>query len=239
MTVLRDNIITFGLGDLIGFGATLNPDGSILAITGPTIRRSAVDPNGGVTAIAGSLALAGTGLYVNLNGATAWGRTGGLIFDTTENSAPITNTAAETAFSTGVCTIPANVLKAGSQVRVRLFGVTPNTNVMDTLQITVRFGATGVAAQIVTQTTAIDVNNLDVFTVDVLISIRTAGAPGSMVANGLWVLGVPDTATARADRMALANIDTTVAQDITVTALWSAADPGNQAVLEGMSVWVD
>lgn len=64
--------------DVIGIGASLNPDGSFLASTGPTIQYVTADPNGVVTANAGSLALRSNGtLYINTTGGTVWVAVGG------------------------------------------------------------------------------------------------------------------------------------------------------------------
>lgn len=161
---------------------------------------------------------------------------GGLAYRTVANSATITNTMAETAFSTGAYTIPANTLKAGTTIRVRLWGDCPSTNAADTLTITLRLGAAGVAAQVVSQTSAVDVANGDTFVMDVWIVIRTAGGAGTMVASSQWQLGVPDTATFRADTMASSAIDTTMARDLTATATWSAASTADQVILRGMCV---
>ena len=60
-----------------------------------------------------------------------------------------------------------------------------------------------------------------------------------MVANSLWMLGVQDTATMRADAMDSAAIDTTIARDLTVTAQWSGANAANQCILRNMEVWID
>lgn len=66
------------LTDLIGIGVTLNADGSIATITGPTWRRSTVDPNGVVTALAGSMVSQTNGTFwINQNGGTVWASAGG------------------------------------------------------------------------------------------------------------------------------------------------------------------
>lgn len=164
---------------------------------------------------------------------------GGLAYSTVADSAQVTNTNVETAFSTGAYAIPGNTLKANTQIRVVLWGIAPTTNAADTLTIALRFGAAGVAAQIVCQTAAVDVANGDLFRIETVISIRTAGAGGTMVGSSQWTLGAAGTAGTFTFRMASAAIDTTVARSLTATAAWNAISPNDQAVLEGMCVWID
>ena len=154
-------------------------------------------------------------------------------------STAITNTSTETAFSNGAYTIPANTMKASTSIRFRAFGIATATNSTDTLTITVRLGATGVTAQIVAQTIALDVADNDIFVIDGLIVIRTAGASGTMVAMTQHSIGVPDTATTRQDSMASAAIDTTVARDLTVTATWSVASASNSCRLDIFEVQIE
>lgn len=77
MSVFTNNVYAKELTDVIGIGVTL-ADGVVTAVTGPTWRRSTVDPNGVVTANAGSLISRTNGtLYVNTNGGTTWVAIGG------------------------------------------------------------------------------------------------------------------------------------------------------------------
>lgn len=163
---------------------------------------------------------------------------GGRAFAAIAASANVTNTTTETPFSTGTYTIPAGTFAAGNQLRFRAWGTTPSTNSTDTLIIRARIGATGITGAIVCQTAAIDVANADIFTLDGVVSIRTAGTGGTMVGSTLYVLGVPDTATGRSDTMASTALNTTLARDLTLTAEWSVAAAANQASLDGFVVWV-
>lgn len=164
---------------------------------------------------------------------------GGRAYQVVAASTAITNTVTETAFSNGVYTIPADTLKASTSIRFRIQGIATATNATDTLQITVRLGAAGVAAQIVTQTIALDVEDNDIFVLDGHITIRTAGASGTMVAYSQHSIGAADTATTRMDAMASAAIDTTASRDLTCTATWSVADAGNSCRLDIMEVQVE
>ena len=77
MSTATAGVFARDLTDLLGIGVTLNVDGSIVTITGPTWRRSTVDPNGVVTANAGSLVSQTNGtLWIGLGG-NAWAAAGG------------------------------------------------------------------------------------------------------------------------------------------------------------------
>ena len=98
MSTFNDNIVTRQLADLIGFGATLNPDGSISAITGPTIRVVTGDPNGVVSANTASLALRDdTGQLYSNTGGTTWAERGGGLYAQTISS----TVSADTSISGG------------------------------------------------------------------------------------------------------------------------------------------
>lgn len=56
-TVLNGGIITRLLSEVFGFGATLAPDGSMLARTGPSIRRVTSNPDTVISDYGGSIAL--------------------------------------------------------------------------------------------------------------------------------------------------------------------------------------
>lgn len=75
MSCLRENIITRLTTDLIGFGATLNDDGSISAITGATIEYVTAAP--AAVRNAGSLALRNNGSLYVTTGAGTWFAIGG------------------------------------------------------------------------------------------------------------------------------------------------------------------
>ena len=78
MTVLNGGIVTKDIADPIGFGAAIGPSGSLSSVTGPTIRVSAVAPDGVVTAGPGSLCIvndpsgASVWLKATGTGATGW-----------------------------------------------------------------------------------------------------------------------------------------------------------------------
>lgn len=145
-------------------------------------------------------------------------------------SAAITNSSDETAFDKSV-TIPANYLKAGDVIRVRLQAIATATNSTDTLTLKLKLGSTVVAA-----TAAVDVANNDIGYMDVDIVIRTIGASGTMVAAGVQGLGVEGTVTAKPVKLASTTVDTTAALTLSVTGTWSAVSSGDSVRLDVLDV---
>lgn len=157
---------------------------------------------------------------------------GHLAFLATGPSAVVTNTTAETMFDQNY-TIPANKLKAGSLVKCKFQGIAPSTNATDTLLIRLRIG--GVAGTVLLAGTATDVANNAIFAGEFELAIRTAGAAGTMVGRGTHTEVPAASGTALHDITEILGstaIDTTVAQQLGVTAQWSVANAANQARLD-------
>lgn len=155
----------------------------------------------------------------------------GYLANNLADSATVTNTTAETTFSNGTVTIPANTLKAGDQLRIRGTVRYPSTNSTDTAAVTVNLGATALVSF-----AALDVANADVMFFDVTVNIRTIGASGTFTAFGTYSAGVLGTATSRTATTLSTAIDTTVANTITVKVTWSVASTSNQAILSNLVV---
>lgn len=155
-----------------------------------------------------------------------------LIYSSVAASAAISNTTTETAFDKSV-SIPADTLKAGDVIRVRLQAVATATNGTDTLDVQLRLGTTDILA-----TGAVDVANGDIAFIDADITIRTIGAGGTMVAAGHTAIGVPGTVTAKPKFMASTAIDTTAAISVNASATWSVANAGNSVRLDVMNVQI-
>jgi hypothetical protein len=145
-------------------------------------------------------------------------------------STAITNLTAETTFSNGTITIPANTLKAGDNIRIRGRVAFPTTNSTDTALIKLKIGSTVIFA-----TAATDVADADACVFDVLLTVRTVGASGTLVATGTFSIGVPGTATTRSISLVSTAIDTTAAASITVTCTWSVASTSNIAYLQQLA----
>lgn len=147
--------------------------------------------------------------YRSVDGGTTWKPTGGLLYASAAASTAITGaTETEAMFDTSY-SLPANAPAAGSTYRVRGWGVHTATTGAETHTIAVKFGS-------VTLLLKANVNpaNNDVFYFDVLVTIRTIGASGTLVAIGDLSLGASDTAAPVTQSTASSTIDTTAAMVI-------------------------
>lgn len=161
-----------------------------------------------------------------------------VLFSQTAN-ATAANTAAETSLSTsglGTRTIPANYLRAGSVVRVQAAGVIADTGA-PTIQFRLKIGAT----------TYLDfgAGTLGAFigthgwTFDGMVTIRTAGAGGTALGNGLVYVstaGNPDIDTTNTVPVA---IDTTAALAVDFTVQWGTANPANTITCTNLQIYID
>ena len=136
-------------------------------------------------------------------------------------------TEADTAFDKAV-TIPADTLVANTVLRIRAQGVHTATTGAETHTIALKIGTTTIASR-----AAVDPANNDIFTFDITVTIRTAGASGTMVAAGTMAVGAGGTANPIAVLLASTAIDTTAAKDV---AVWidrqAAATDGDSARLD-------
>lgn len=150
-------------------------------------------------------------------------------------SAAVANTATETEFDKSF-TLPANVLKVGSLLRIRYQGIATATNANDTLTVKLYIG--GKAGTALQTLGATDVANNDIFAGEFYLSIRTIGATGTMVGwgNGTKTLAASGTATMVVNTLASTAIDTTAAQKLVAAATWSAANAGNSCRLDYFTV---
>lgn len=147
----------------------------------------------------------------------------------------LTNTTTPTNLAVAPA-IPANVLRAGDRIRIRVQVIAPLTNASDTLALKLRLvPATGSAIDLVT-IAAVNVSNNDIGYIDFEVVVRTIGATGAMVGAGVAGLGTPGTVTALPASLPSSLIDTTIAQTIGVLGTWSAADPGNSCRLDVLNV---
>jgi predicted RecA/RadA family phage recombinase len=156
-----------------------------------------------------------------------------LIYSADGPSNSVTNTITETAFNKSV-TIPANRLKKGDVIRVRGQGIVTNQNATDTLTIQLKLGGTA-GVQIVT-TGAIDPATNDIFYLEADLVVRTVGVAGTIVATGLQALGTPGSVTGKPFLKASTVVDTTITQDLVISATWSAASASNIVRLDVFDV---
>lgn len=157
------------------------------------------------------------------------------LYTSTAASAAVTNTTTETEFDKSH-TLSANMLKAGSLIRIRYQGIATATNSTDTLTVKLYLG--GKAGTALQASAATDVANNNIFGGEFSLVVRTAGATGTMVGFGTYIktLAASDTATTVAGILASTTVDTTAAQKIAVAATWSVANAGNSCRLDFLSV---
>lgn len=159
----------------------------------------------------------------------------GLAYAATAASTAISNTTTETLFSNQY-SIPANALAVGSVIRIRYQGIATSTNSTDTLAVKLYIG--GLSGTVLISHAATDVANNDVFQGEYMLSIRTAGASGTMVGCGTYksIPAAEGTMTVKDDILASTAIDTTAAQVVGVSATWSVASASNSVRLDVMTV---
>lgn len=149
-----------------------------------------------------------------------------LVYSTTARGAQsAANSSTETAFD-AYATLPANSLNVGDIIKIRAQGIAPTTVGSDTLTIKayIHTATSLIAGTLLGTGPAIDVANNDIFTVDILIQIRTIGASGTLVSEGYIATGTPGTATARAVSSASATVNTTAAQYVGISATWNSTN---------------
>lgn len=152
----------------------------------------------------------------------------------TAASTAITNTTAETAFST-TFSIPANRLRVGSVLALRARASVSSGNSTDTL--TLRARLTNASGTLLGAGLAFDVTNGggDVGDINLQMVVRTLGATGTMMSSGSIGLLTAVQATGSAGAV---TIDTTAAITLVITAQWSAASASNSVAMDGGSLQI-
>ena len=137
----------------------------------------------------------------------------------------LTNSTAETVL--GSYEIPANGLQAGKVYHLSGAVLATATNSTDTLRIRVRVGPTTLTGTVVADSGAVDVANGDLVAWSLTATVRNVGATSVVIVAGTCSApGAEGTATARVAFESL-SIDSTVAQKIEATGVWSVANAGN------------
>lgn len=159
----------------------------------------------------------------------------GLVYSTVASSTGV-NVAAETVFSNGTYTIPANSLRVGDTFRVRANGTASTGG--DTLTLRVRLG--GVSGSILIVSAAPTAVTNDDWQIDVVFTVRTVSATGTVIAGGISNVGTPSAAASAADIPSgytspeLTGIDMTASLALVVTTQSGATN--NVVVLNQMTV---
>lgn len=177
-------------------------------------------------AIGDKLMSAGDGTLTSLTGIGP-----NFLANNVADSSNITNVTAETTFSNGTVSIPANTLKAGDVIRIRGTAVVTGQNSTNTHQVKVKIGSTTLA-----DSGAVSLAASDVVEFDLYLTVRDIGATGHFVVMGQINFGTPGTATWRAVNVASTVIDTTAAASITITSTASAQSTGNVIKLSQLQV---
>ena len=140
----------------------------------------------------------------------------------------VENTATETSASRGI--IPANTLVAGSTIRLWAAGIVEDNNGTNELVIRVRLGANALPASntAVFASASVDVADADIYCVHGLIQIRTAGTGGTAVA--MFSYQDPDAAgtAPKWQYTASFSVNTTVANNLDLSADWDTAHGDNE-----------
>lgn len=140
------------------------------------------------------------------------------LYESVAASAAVHDSLTATAFDKSY-TIPANTLKVGDVLTIEGQGIATATVSTDTLAVAVKIGTTAIVS-----IPATDVADNDIFYFRITLIVRTIGASGTIVADAIYNIGVPGTATTRAQKLASTAIDTTATQAITVVATWSTTN---------------
>lgn len=202
--------------------------------TGGT-ERLRFDTSGGWGLAGANFGTAGQALVSNGSGAAPTWQNVSTFLGSSNTSIPagntIANTASETAFTSSY-TIPANTLRAGSVIRIKLFGTYGTDAVLaPTLQGRLKIGGT----------TRLDTGSLTAvvgatnrgWTAEGQIVVQSIGASGVADAQGTAQFSTAVTAalSVHMPNTATFTLDTTATQAITVTIQWGTADTDNTITL--------
>lgn len=141
------------------------------------------------------------------------------------------NSAADVVLAS--LSIPAGTLAAGSRVEVRGFGTTDNGTTATTVTVWVRVGGTKVTlfSQAMGTTAATGVN----WTADCMMTVRVAGAAGSLMAGSLCFRGTTPFPLGTA---AVVTVNTTAALLVEFGATMSVANASNAVTAQQVSIEV-
>jgi hypothetical protein len=154
-----------------------------------------------------------------------------LLYGSIAASTTVSNTVSTEQFYDVTYSVPANTLRDGDVLRIRGHVVVSAVASTDTLTVKVYLGAALLLA-----TLALDSTASDVVMFDILVKVRTDGASGTIVANGMRANGPVATATFTPYVLASTALDTTVANIIRASSTWSATSATCTSALQDLSV---
>ncbi len=149
-------------------------------------------------------------------------------------SADVTNVTAETTFSNGSYTIPANFLAAGDNIRIRGKVVVSAQNSTNTHRVKVKIGSTTLVDS---GAVALAAGQYVIW--DITLTFRTVGASGTFIATGYVESNPATTVTITPVTVASTAVDTTATQAVIVTTTASAQSTGNIAALQELEETLD
>lgn len=147
---------------------------------------------------------------------------GGLFVGTADATSADTNENSIVPTGVGTVTLPANFLVAGKTIRLTASGFLTAPGAT-TLRLRIKLGTTVILD---TGAQAIAAATNQHWQIDALITCRTTGATGTVHAQGRFIFFTAATAPAGVEfgpNTAAVPVDTTAAQAVGLTALWSAA----------------
>ena len=133
-------------------------------------------------------------------------------------------------------TLPANILQAGSLLRIRYQGIQTAQNSTNTLALKLYLGGlTGAALQSIAAAAGA-ANNI--FAGEFYLAVRTIGASGTYVGWGNYTAtpAASGTATMVVGIKASTTVDTTASQVVGISATWSAASASNSVRLDYLTL---
>ena len=131
----------------------------------------------------------------------------------------VANTTTETVLYTGV--VPANSLKAGNKLKVFIDGLLGTLNSSQILTIRVKMNGTTISTISSTGTNYTDAP----WSAKLEITVRSIGATASIAVH--TDLDVGKSKSNAEQKSSIETIDTTVSENITITAQWSSANASN------------
>jgi hypothetical protein len=147
---------------------------------------------------------------------------------------PLTNSIAETVLASH--SLAAAHFQAGHVYGFRASVRVTAVAAAHTLQVRVRLGDATLTGTVLADSGAVAVSANDVVVIDLQLTCRVQGTAGVvLVAGSISAPGAEGTATLRV-ALEVDGVDTTVAQLLEVTGVWSVADVGNSCQSESFTL---
>lgn len=160
---------------------------------------------------------------------------GGLVYNAVSAADSITAATSNNTFIdfAQTYTLPANMLKAGTSLRIRTMVRVSNASGTDTLTVNILLGTTSLIA-----TTAVDPGaTTDFHILEYVVTSRAApSATSSCVGSGRWITNTGGTIAHGTGLLGATNFATNGALAVKSQAKWSAATANTACILEQFTV---